>query len=264
MLTAVKNQIKVTLLSIKYGLMKEMLNKSSFIMNIVFMVLNNASFIIQWLILFSIRDNFGNYTLKQVLLLWGMASGTYGVSRFFFKRAFSLSDTITNGKLDSALVQPKNVLLSVITSDVEPSAIGDLLYAYIVLFIYGVTIPRFFLFTLLITAGGFILASISVIVSSLSFWINKADMIADTANSLMINFATYPDEIFKGLAKIFLFTIIPVGFTTYIPVEVLINFNAISLLKVLGIAFSTVFLAFFIFYKGLRRYSSSNLMIAKY
>ena len=89
-------------------------------------------------------------------------------------------------------------------------------------------------------------------------------MIADTANSLMINFATYPDEIFKGLAKIFLFTIIPVGFTTYIPVEVLINFNAISLLKVLGIAFVTVCLAFFIFYKGLRRYSSSNLMIAKY
>lgn len=264
MLMAVRNQLKVSLLSIKYGLMKEMLNKSSFIMNIVFMILNNASFIIQWLILFSIRDNFGNYTLRQVLLLWGMASGTYGVSRFFFKRSFHLSDTITNGKLDSALVQPKNVLLSVITSDVEPSAIGDLLYAYIVLFIYGITLPRFCLFTLLIILGGFILTSISVIVSSLSFWINKADMIADTANSLMINFATYPDEIFKGLVKILLFTLIPVGFTTYIPVEILINFNIISLLKVFGIAFVSVVLAFFIFYRGLRRYSSSNLMIAKY
>ena len=67
MLTAVKNQLKVNLLSVKYSLMREMLNKTTFLMNIIFMILNNASFIIQWIILFSLRDNIGGYQLKHVL-----------------------------------------------------------------------------------------------------------------------------------------------------------------------------------------------------
>lgn len=263
MLMVVKNQIKVSFLSIKYALLREMLNKTTFITNIVFMLLNNASFIIQWMILYSLKENVGGYTFKQVLLLWGLASGTYGVSRFFFQKAFSLSDTINNGKLDAYLVQPKNVLLSVITSEVQVSAIGDILYAYIMLFIYGFTIPRFILFTLFCIGGGIILTAISVILSSLSFWFQKTDIIADTGNSLMTNFATYPDGIFKGLAKILLFTLIPVGFANYIPVRILSEFNL--LLTILFIVITTIItlLAILVFYKGLKRYSSSNLMSAR-
>lgn len=263
MLMVVKNQIKVSFLSIKYALLREMLNKTTFITNIVFMLLNNASFIIQWMILYSLKENVGGYTFKQVLLLWGLAAGTYGVSRFFFQKAFSLSDTINNGKLDAYLIQPKNVLLSVITSEVQVSAIGDILYAYIMLFIYGFTIPRFILFTLFCIGGGIILTAISVILSSLSFWFQKTDIIADTGNSLMTNFATYPDGIFKGLAKILLFTLIPVGFANYIPVRILSEFNL--LLTILFIVITTIItlLAILVFYKGLKRYSSSNLMSAR-
>ncbi|MDE5587408.1 MAG: ABC-2 family transporter protein, partial [Bacilli bacterium] len=133
MLTAVKNQIRVTLLTTKYALIREMLNKTTFLMNIVFMILNNACFIVQWIILYSIRDGIGGYQFHQVLLLWGIAASTFGFSRFFFCKAFSLSEVIYDGKLDSFLVQPKNVLLSVTTSDVSTSAIGDLIYGYIML-----------------------------------------------------------------------------------------------------------------------------------
>lgn len=104
MLTEAKNQIKISVLSIKYALMREMLNKVTFISNVLFMILNNASFIVQWVILFAIKDNIAGYGIKQVLLLWGIASGTYGISHFFFKKAYSLYDTINNGKLDAFLV----------------------------------------------------------------------------------------------------------------------------------------------------------------
>ena len=166
MLTEVKNQIKVSFLSIKYALLREMLNKTTFITNVIFMILNNASMIVQWIILYSLKENVGGYTFKQVLLLWGLAAGTFGVSRFFFSKAFSLSDTINSGKLDAYIVQPKNVLLSVITSEVEVSALGDILYAYIMLFIYGFTIPSFLLFTAFCIGGGIILTAVSVILSN--------------------------------------------------------------------------------------------------
>lgn len=120
MLMEVKKQIKVMILSIKYAVMREMLNKVTFLSNVIFMILNNASFIIQWLVLYSLRENVGGYTFNQVLMLSGIASGTFGFAHFFFKKAYYLSDTIINGKLDSYLVQPKNVLISCITSDVSP------------------------------------------------------------------------------------------------------------------------------------------------
>jgi len=263
MLMEVKNQFKISFLAVKYALMREMLNKATFISNIFFMILNNATFIIQWLILFSLKENMGGYTFKQILLLWGFAASTYGFSHFFFKNAYRLSETINNGKLDSYLVQPKNVLLSCITSDVSASAIGDLIYGYIMLFIFGFNISKFFLFTLFTISGGFILTAIAVMLSSLSFWFSKSDVIVDTGNSLMVNFATYPDTIFKGFAKILLFTIIPVGIVNHIPVQILTKFDIYSLIIVLVVTVLTIFLAFIIFYKGLKRYSSSNLMIAR-
>ena len=258
-----KNQIHVTIKSVQYALMREMLNKTSFWMNVLFMILNNATFIIEWILLYALKDDVGGYSFQQILLLWAIAASTYGFSHFFFKRSYTLYDTITNGKLDSYLVQPKNVLLSAITSDVDVSAIGDMLYGYIVLLISGCTIAKFFLFTLFTICGGIMTTAVAVIFSSVSFWFGRADMIADTGNSLLNNFSTYPDGIFKGTTKVLLFTLIPVGITNYIPIWVMTKFSLPLTLLVILVTIFSVSLAFFMFYKGLKRYSSSNLMIAR-
>lgn len=263
MLMEAKNQFKVTILSIKYSLAREMLNKTSFISNIFFMILNNASMIIQWIILFSLKDDFGGYTFKQVLLLWGLASGTYGVSRFLFKKSFDLSMIINSGKLDAYVVQPKNILISVITSDIEVSAIGDILFSLIVYFIYGFTIEGFILYLFFSITGGLIVVAISVILNSLSFWFQNTEMIADMGNSLMVNFATYPDGIFKGITKALLYTLIPVGIVNYIPIKVIIHFNLNLFIINILVCILLITIAFIIFYRGLKKYSSSNLMSAR-
>ena len=260
MLMAVKNQINVSLLSIKYALMREMLNKTTFISNIVFMILNNACFIVQWVVLFSIKDNIAGATLKEVLLLWALASSTFGVSRFFFKNAFELPEIITSGKLDVFLVQPKNVLLSAITTDVQTSAIGDMLYGIILLFVYGFTFERLLLFILFSICGGLIITSISIIFSSLSFWFPNSSMLADTIVSITTTVATYPGEIFKGFTKILLYTLIPVGLSNYIPHHLLINFDLLMFVELMIFTILIVIFAFQTFNRGLKRYSSTNLM----
>lgn len=263
MLTEVKNQIKVTVLSIKYALVRELLNKTTFITNVIFMILNNACMIFQWIILFSLKDNFGGYTLKMVILLWGIATATYGFSHFFFRNVYKLSNTINSGKLDSYLVQPKNALISCITSDITTSALGDIIYGYIMLLIYGITIKNFILFTFFVICGGLMLTAISVILNSLSFWFQKTDVLADIGMSIMTNVATYPDGIFKGITKVLLYTIVPVGIVNYIPISVITDFNINLLLISALVTILLITLAFIIFNKGLKRYSSSNLMIAR-
>ena len=239
MLTEVKNQIKVIMLSVKYNIMRQMVNKVTFITNIVFMILNNAGFIIQWVILFSLKENIGGYNLNEVILLWGLAASVYGLAHIIFKKAFEISDLIINGKLDSFIVQPKNIFLSVITSDTTVSAIGDWIYGYICLAIYGITLKNFILFTFFTITGAIILTSFAS------------------------NFATYPGTIFKKGVRIIMYTLIPVGIANYMPVDIILNFNLAQFIYVIGFTILITTLAFVIFYRGLKRYSSSNLMSSR-
>ena len=262
MLTEVKNLIKITFLSTKYAIMREMENKVAFIMNVLFMILNNASFILVWVVMYSIKDNINGYTINTILLLWGIASGTYGVSRAFFRGAYELSNKITDGKLDAFLVMPKNVLIQSILG-VTPSAFGDLLYAYILLFISGITPYKFIVFTLLLILGGIVDVCSSIIYNSLAFWLGRVDSLADSLTGFVTMFGTYPDTIFNRFVHILFYTFIPVAFIVFVPLRILINFNITDLLILLGGSSIIIILACIIFYAGLRRYSSSNLMVAR-
>ena len=263
MLMAAKSQIYATYLSTKYALQRELLNKFTFISNIIFMIINNGCFIVQWIILYSLKEDVGGYTFKQVLLLWGIAAFTFGISRFFFKEAFDLPEIINSGKLDNYLVQPKNVLISCITSSVEVSAIGDMIYGLIMVILFGLSIKNVLLFIICGICGALTITSISIIFSSLSFWFGRTEMITNTVNSLMINFATYPEGIFKGIIKFMFYTFLPLGITTYVPVRVVSEFSINSLIYVIVGTIFFVTLAFLIFYRGLKKYSSANLMNAR-
>ena len=263
MLTAVKNQVKVSLLSLKYSIMREMLNKVTFLSNVIFMMLNNASFLVQWIILFALKDNIGGNSMHEVFLLWGLAASTYGVARFFFLGAFDLSELITDGKLDCYLVQPKDVLISIITSKSSSSALGDLLYGYVMLAIYGIDIKIFALFTLFSICGGLILVGMSVFYSSLGFWFTRTEALTDQVNTLMVNFATYPEGIFKGITKGILFTLIPVGIVNYLPIRVMKVFDLKYTLIVIAVTIVIILAAYVLFNRGLKKYSSSNLMSAR-
>ena len=263
MLMEAKRQIYATFLSVKYALQRELLNKFTFISNVIFMIINNGCFIIQWVILYSLRNDVGGYSFKQVLLLWGIAALSYGLSRFFFKESFTLPEIINSGKLDNYLVQPKNVLISCITSSVEVSAIGDIIYGFIMIFLFGLSIKNILLFIICGICGALVLTSISVIFSSLSFWFGRTETITNTINSLMVNFATYPEGIFKGIIKFMFYTFLPLGITTYLPVQVISNFKSINLIYILLGTIIFISLGFIVFYKGLKRYSSANLMDAR-
>lgn len=260
MSTVVKNQLRVCMLSVKYNIMREMVNRVTFLTNILFMALNNAAFILQWLILLSLRPEIGGYALREIMLFWGLAASSYGLARILFSRAFSLPELIINGKLDAFLVQPKNVLLSVITSATTTSAIGDLLYGLILLCAFCFSIQRLLLFLLFTVTGAVISTAFAVLLGSLSFWFVRADVFSDNMVGVMNSFSTYPDGIFDGVARFLLYQVIPVGMAIYRPVHVMLDFSLMELLAVAGYAALLSALAAFVFHRGLRRYSSGNLM----
>jgi ABC-2 type transport system permease protein len=219
MLMGVKNQVKLLLLSVKYNLMREMTNRVTFLTNVIFMILNNATFIIQWVILFQLKENIGGYHMNEVLTLWALAASTYGLSHIFFCRAYQLPELIINGKLDAFLVQPKNVLISVISSSSTVSAIGDVLYGYLIMVIFHLEVKTLLLYTYFSITGAIILTAVAVLGGCLSFYIVRGDIVAGSINNTILHLSTYPDGIFKGVVKILLYTIIPVGLVNYLPIH---------------------------------------------
>lgn len=262
-LTGFKNQLRVCLLSVKYNIMREMVNKVTFVTNIIFMMLNNATILVQWVILFRLREEVGGYTMKEIMLLWGMTAASYGLSHVLFARAFSLPELIISGKLDAYLVQPKNVLLGVMTSATNVSAIGDFLYGLVVIGIFCSGVSGLYLFPLFVLTGTVIFVAYALLLGSLSFWFVRMDMLSGQMMMGMTSFATYPDGIFKGVSRFLLYFIIPVGMAVYHPVHMMISFDMRRLLTVLAYAFLLGTAAVTAFYRGLRRYASSSLMEAK-
>ncbi len=262
MLTVAKNQFKVSLLSIKYNILRSMVNKSSFLFSVLLMFISNASFLIQWVVIFSVSDG-ADFTMKQVLLLWGVIACSYGLSNIIFGGVHYLPEYIINGKLDAYLVQPKNVLLSVMTSHTSVSAFGDVIYGYVVILLASPNLVSFMYATLFSITGAIIYACFIIILySSIFYSINYRELVGSLTR-IPTSFGTYPDNIFDGVLKILLYTIFPIGFIVYLPVKVLLYNNILFAIYIVLFALFIVLLASTIFYLGLKRYSSTNLMSAR-
>ncbi len=240
---------------------KEWQYKSSFFMQIIMMILNDLFFIIQWYIIFNIVDNIGGYGFYETMLLWAVSAGGFGFSYTLFGGAWNLKDIVYEGKLDVYLTQPKNALINVCCSSTNISAIGDIIYAFVVLIIIGAPWWWYFVMIPVMIISGIIYVSVYITFCSLCFYIKRGDSVAYTIESQMLKFATYPPAIYNFTVKVILFTIIPAFFFTFIPTQYFfLTFNIWWVLGTIGVMIFWVMLAFVSFHFGLRRYNSGNLM----
>lgn len=260
MLTEVKNNLKIMLISVKYNLMKAMENNIAFLTSVIMMIFNNATFIIQWITIFAFKETLGSYSLNDVMLFWAISSGSFGLAHVLFNGIVKMPEYIETGKLDAYLTVPKNPLCYLATSSLEPSAFGDFLYGYIALIIFNFSLKNILLYTVLIIFGALIYISFVSIFSSLTFFFYKSSVLADALRDVFLNGSLYPDVIFNRAVKIIFFTLIPSGFAAWIPVHLIMNFNLLNFTILITFTIFIVTLAFIVFNRGLKNYSSSNLM----
>lgn len=155
------------------------------------------------------------------------------------------------------------MLLGVLTSETRISAIGDLLYGVILVCACRTGVGGFFLFLLFIITGALAFTAFALLLGSLSFWFVRMDILQNQMLMGMINFGTYPEGIFQGAARILLYVLLPVGMALWLPSQVLVRFDGKMLLAALGYVFLLSVAAVAVFYRGLKRYASGNLMEAR-
>lgn len=264
MLMEAKKCLKLMFYYLKFNLSSVMEYRMSFLMQSFGMILNNSAFIFFWWILFSNVNTIGGYTFQDEMMLWAISSTSFGLSFIVFGNVNQITKMILNGELDTYLLQPKDPLLNIICSKTVVSAWGDTLYGIILFFITrGLDLKGFMLFLVFCITGALIFSSVLVSFHALSFYTGNTEGLAQLVIEFLITFGIYPEGIFNNVIKVILYTVIPTVFIVYIPASVISHFSAIKLFEVLGVAVIWIFIAYIIFYRGLKRYESGNLIISK-
>lgn len=106
-------------------------------------------------------------------------------------------------------------------------------------------------------------SSVLITIHSLSFYTGNTEGLAQLVTEFLISFSIYPEGIFKGGIKYILYTIIPAGFMVYIPAKVFNDFNIARIFAVLAAALIWMCIAYMMFYRGLKKYESGNLILNK-
>lgn len=265
MLTEVKNNIKFLILSLKYNLKSSLEYKTSFLIQTIFMVINNGFFLIFWALVFNVNDgNVNGLEMKDILFMWSLAPASWGVSNFLFGGLREINRYVLTGGLDTYLLQPKNILLSVATSKCDFSAFGDLIYGAVIGWIACGKVSIYLQFWLYVFIGTLITCAIFILIRILVIWIGEVEQIAHIyENSLFITFCTYPYEIFGGFTKSLMFTLVPAAYVSHIPIKLLGNFDIKLFLLLLIATVFLILLAIIVFYKSLNKYESGNNIAMK-
>lgn len=231
----------------------------SFFMTAGMMVINNIVWIFFWQIYFQRFQLVNGWSVADVMMLWAVGAGGYGLANSFFGNADHIGNIIVTGQLDTYLTQPKPVLLHVLISRMSFSALGDLIFALLIFAYYGEhTWSGLFKFILALLISMLILVFFSVSIQSLAFYVGSAEGLI--GQELLITFATYPTDIFRGVTKVVLFTALPAGFISYMPLGLLREVQPLFLGAAIGVAMILVLTGTALFYRGLERYGSGNVV----
>jgi ABC-2 type transport system permease protein len=136
---------------------------------------------------------------------------------------------------------------------------GDLLSGFILILGSG-RIEWYELWAIPVIAfiGGYLFTSIFILFQCLLFWRERWGAFTDRLNDFVLVFSVYPQNIFDGLFRVMLFTVLPAGYIGFLPVELVRRFNWSQFgLYAVGIVGYGV-LAVWMFKAGIKRYQGSQ------
>jgi ABC-2 type transport system permease protein len=233
----------------------------SFWVQIVTMIANDSLWLFFWWTFFRQFPLTHGWQSTDIVILWAVAACGFGIGMGVFGNTRQLAALIMNGGLDAYLGMPRYALLHVCIATSDPTAWGDIIFAlgaYILLL--HPDPAHIALFVLLALQVAFIFTAFVVLLGCLAFFLGNTEGLAQQVLGALISFSTYPMNIFSGVVRLLLFTVVPAGFVSFVPLQLLHQLTWPLLFGMAGFTVLIVGVAAGIFSLGLRRYESGNLL----
>lgn len=261
MMRSLLNYLGLAAAYVRFNLKAQLEYRGAFISQVAAMFLNDGVWVVFWVLFFKKFPVVHGWTVIDVISLWAIVTAGFGLAHGVMGNAIYIASTVAQGEIDGWLLQPRAVLPHLLLGRSVPSAWGDALFGYAVYL--GFVRPDWksaLTFALLSVTTGIAFIGFGVMTGSLSFFIGNVESLAEQWRHTMISFSTYPPALFQGAVKLLLYTAIPAGFVSYLPIEALRQSSlTYALLSVFG-ALLLLAAGATAFYAGLRRYESGNLV----
>lgn len=244
------------------NLAAQMEYRASFASQVLAMFLNDGLWVAFWALYFQRFPVVRGWALPDVLTLWAVVALAFGLMCVLAGGALQLPRLVAEGQMDFYLTLPRPVLPHLLVSRTgHVSAWGDVIFGPVVFFCLAPwTWDQALRYLLVSALAAVVFTSFAVLVGSLAFFVGNAELLAQNALNALIHFSTYPAPLFDGWGKAVIYTVIPAAFVGSVPVEVVRRFGWGHLALLAGAAAALSCLATAVFYWGLRRYESGNLV----
>ena len=259
-----RQELRFAAYAIRQNLRSQAEYRTSFLLNIVGMAINNTAFVLLWMYFARVSGNMGGWHPIDMI-------GMLAFSTFSFGIAFSIGDglrrlpgRIADGIMDQYLLSPKNIIVRVATASFNTSAIGDLIFGLICFTIYFILISASLdqiivalSLTLIATIFWF---SVLILIGAISFYFTDATNVSNSLMELILTPSIFYGGAFQGAIRVIFTFIIPALIIGTLPLETIKNMTFRSGLIIITITLIWFIFSIFIFYRALRRYESANLM----
>jgi ABC-2 type transport system permease protein len=235
--------------------------RGAFISQVAAMFLNDGVWVVFWTLFFTRFPVLRGWNLDDVITIWAVTAAGFGLAHAIYGNALLLAGLIAQGQLDVWMLYPRALLPHLLLGKMSASAWGDALFGYVVYLLFvRPDLLRLLLFIALTLSVAMVFVGFSILSGSLSFYLGNASGLADQWRFAMLTFSTYPAVLFEGTVKLLLYTLVPAGFVSYLPVQALRDLSLADAGLALAGAVAVLAAGVAVFYYGLRRYESGNLM----
>ncbi len=235
-------------------------NRRSFWVQVGAMLLNDSVWVIFWVLFFHRIGRIHGWGTDDVLLMFAILATVTGISMGLLANARRLGWLVAEGQLDAVLTLPVDPLAYLLIRKVDTALLGDLAFGPL-LFVFAAhpTPERALLYLTGSLCGSAVFVSFVVMLGSLTMVVGGRGEQGDLGFQALLILASYPLDVFGGLTKLVMFSVIPAAFITGVPVHLVDRFSPATLGALLGAAAVSVVLARMAFRAGLRRYRSGAL-----
>lgn len=233
--------------------------KASLITSIITTIINNGIYILFWFIFFLRFGESEGFNFRLMMLTFGLISLSFGMVFFFFGNIMGISLIIQTGQYDYYLKLPIDSLSYMLTSNSNVGALGDIIFGIIAIIFTAVFGKISVFIPMLVICSAINIVSFLVLVSSTVFILGDSQSLINTTVSGIMTTAVYPEKIFPSPARIILYTLIPAGIISFLPINLIVETNVKHSLIYLGITIILFLISRIIFYLLSKFYESGNI-----
>lgn len=200
----------------------QMQYKASFVIELLsFLVLTGLEFVAVAIVV----ARFGNvagWTLRELALLYGLASISFGIAEMAGRGFDSpFATMIMRGTFDMLLIRPRGVFFQVLSSEFQLRRLGRV-FEGLALLAWSLSsaaidwsLPKLLILPIAVASGAVVYTALVVAGATITFWTIKTPEIINAFTSGGKELTSYPLGIYDRWIRVVFLFLVPVAFTNY-------------------------------------------------